>query len=70
MLEIYLRGALGIFLELSQGGKQTVQLQRSSEHKFLLNGDTITLRGCCGDNEDALVGLGECTGEILPSAKV
>lgn len=60
-------GALGSFLELSQAGKQTVQLQRGAERKFLLDGDTITLRGRCGDNEDALVGVGECTGKIMPS---
>jgi fumarylacetoacetase len=52
---------------LSQAGKQTVQLQGGAERKFLLNGDTITLRGCCDDNDDALVGFGECTGKIMPS---
>ena len=60
-------GALGSFLELNQAGKQTVQLQGGAERKFLLNGDTITLRGCCGDNDDALVGFGECTGKIMHS---
>ncbi len=60
-------GALGSFLELSQAGKQTIQLQGGEERKFLLDGDTITFRGCCGDNEDALVGFGECVGTIVPS---
>jgi fumarylacetoacetase len=63
-------GSQGSFLELSQAGKSTVQLKGGVERKFLEDGDTITLRGVCGTDEDALVGFGKCIGKIAPSPKI
>ena len=63
-------GTEGSFLELSKGGKETITLNGGAERKFLQDGDTITLYGVSGDEENGLVGFGECTGKILPAPKI
>lgn len=54
----------GSLLELTSGGKHSVKLPDGSERTFLQDGDSITLRGWCGGDEDNLVGFGECFGTI------
>jgi fumarylacetoacetase len=56
-------GALGSMLEMNQGGKKEIMLAGMDMRKFLKDGDTVTLRGVCGE-EGALVGFGECVGTI------
>lgn len=56
-------GALGSLLEMNQGGKKEIMLAGMDMRTFLKDGDTITLRGVCGE-EGALVGFGECVGTI------
>lgn len=63
-------GTEGSMLEVSKGGKETIKLEGGVERKFLQDGDTIVLRGVCGDDEDALVGFGECRGTIEPAPKM
>lgn len=60
-------GAYGSLLEQNKGSKQSVKLADGSERMFLEDGDTVTIRGCCGQDAQALVGFGECTGTILPA---
>lgn len=62
-------GSQGSLLEVSKGGRATIKLSGGVERKFLEDGDTVTLRGVCGTEEDGLVGFGECVGRILPAAE-
>ncbi len=61
-------GSQGSLLEVTKAGKETIKLSDGVERKFLEDGDTVTLRGVCGTEEDGLVGFGECVGKILPAA--
>jgi fumarylacetoacetase len=54
---------LGSLLEMSEGGKKEIMLKGMDVRKFLKDGDTITIRGVCGE-PGALVGFGECVGKI------
>lgn len=54
---------LGSLLEMSGGGKKEIMLKGMDVRKFLKDGDTITIRGVCGE-PGALVGFGECVGKI------
>lgn len=60
------RDSLGSMLEINKAGKEDVVLSNGQTRKFLLDGDTITLRGAAG-KEGSLVGFGECAGTILPA---
>ncbi len=57
--------SLGCLLEMTAGGKNPLQLG-ATERRYLLDGDTVTLRGCAGES-DRRVGFGEVRGTILPS---
>jgi fumarylacetoacetase len=57
-------GSQGSMLEQNQGGKSTIKLEGGEERKFLLDGDTVTIRGWCGGEDESLVGFGECVGTI------
>ena len=57
------QGESGSLLEMSRGGKQDVLLYGMNARTFLKDGDTITLRGVCGE-EGARVGFGECRGRV------
>ncbi|EXJ86009.1 fumarylacetoacetase [Capronia coronata CBS 617.96] len=63
-------GTEGSMLEITKGGKQTIQLNGGVERKFLEDGDTITFYGVSGTEESGLVGFGECSGKILPAPKI
>ncbi|KIX04516.1 fumarylacetoacetase [Rhinocladiella mackenziei CBS 650.93] len=63
-------GTQGSMLEITKGGKQSIQLNGGVERKFLEDGDTITFYGVCGTEETGLVGFGECSGKILPAPKI
>jgi fumarylacetoacetase len=53
----------GSLLEMSEGGKKDIMLYGMDVRKFLKDGDTVTLRGICG-NEGGRVGFGDCSGRI------
>ena len=53
----------GSLIELTWGGRDPVRLAGGSERTFLEDGDTVTLRGRCGDR----VSFGEVTGTISPA---
>jgi len=56
-------GDLGSMLEMNQGGKKEIMLAGMDVRKFLKDGDTVTIKGVCGE-EGALVVFGECIGTV------
>lgn len=60
-------GTYGSLLEQSQGGKLPIMLSGDEERRFLQDGDTVVITGVAGDIDGALVGFGECSGQILPA---
>jgi fumarylacetoacetase len=60
-------GQGGSMLELTQGGKQPIQLSNGETRAFLADGDTITLRGYCAREGFRRIGLGECRGTVHPA---
>lgn len=61
------RGTRGSFLELSWGGQEPITLDDGSTRTFLEDGDTVILRATAPGPGGAVVGLGDCTGTILPA---
>jgi fumarylacetoacetase len=59
-------GGLGSLLEISQGGKQPVQLPTGETRSFLEDGDEVTLRAWCETEASARIGFGECVGRVMP----
>jgi fumarylacetoacetase len=60
------RESRGSLLELSWGGKEPFALDEGGTRSFLLDNDTITLRGHArGDGYT--IGFGNCAGRILPA---
>jgi fumarylacetoacetase len=54
-------------IELTLGGKQPLQLPNGESRTFLLDGDTVVLRGWCEKAGAARIGFGECWGTVLPA---
>ena len=55
----------GSLLELSQGGKQTLQLQNGESRTFLEDGDTVILKAYAERAGARRIGFGECRGTLL-----
>jgi len=53
-------------LELCWGGKEPIQLPNGEERKFLVDGDSIILRGVC-KGDGYTIGFGDCEGTVLPA---
>ena len=58
---------LGSLLEISQGGKQPVELPSGEVRSFLEDGDEVTLKAWC-EGEGMRIGFGECVGRVVASA--
>jgi fumarylacetoacetase len=58
---------LGSLLEISQGGKTPLALPSGETRTFLEDGDEITLRAWCEAKSATRIGLGECTGRVVPA---
>jgi fumarylacetoacetase len=56
----------GSLLELSQGGKQAICLPNGEQRTFLLDGDSITLKGRCARQGARSIGFGLCEGTVVP----
>lgn len=56
----------GSMLELSWKGTKPIQMNDGSERKFLQDGDTVTMRGYC-QNDEVKIGFGEVKTKILPA---
>ncbi|KAI0477529.1 hypothetical protein GGR56DRAFT_692186 [Xylariaceae sp. FL0804] len=59
----------GSLLEMSKGGKEDIMLYGMDVRRFLKDGDTITMRGSCGEAGE-MVGFGECVGRIHGAAQM
>ena len=58
--------SLGSMLELAWRGTRPVPLPDGSERKFLLDGDTVVMRGFA-EKEGVRIGFGEVRGTVLPA---
>jgi len=58
---------LGSLLEISQGGKQPIDLANGETRSFLEDGDELTLKAWC-EGEGVRIGFGECVGRVVASA--
>lgn len=56
----------GSLLELSWGGKEPFTLDCGSERSFIVDGDTLTLRGAA-QGDGYRVGFGDCVGRVDPA---
>jgi fumarylacetoacetase len=59
--------ARGCLLELTSRGKEPVTLPTGEQRKFLADGDEVILRGFCERDGFRRIGLGSCSGAILPA---
>mgnify|MGYP000041012788 FL=1 len=55
----------GSMIEISQGGKQPMELKNGKTRTFLEDGDTVTIQAYC-EKDGKRIGFGECIGKILP----
>jgi fumarylacetoacetase len=58
----------GSLLEMTEDGKKQVLLCGMDVRTFLKDGDSVTLRGSCGQ-PGARVGFGECKGRIYSAVQ-
>jgi fumarylacetoacetase len=58
-------GGLGSLLEISQGGKQPVELPNGEKRSFLEDGDEVTLKAWCEAKNAVRIGFGECVGRVV-----
>jgi fumarylacetoacetase len=61
---------LGSLLEISRGGKQSIELPTGEARSFLEDGDEVTLRAWCEADGAVRIGFGECVGRVVPAASV
>src|SRR6478672_9653 len=61
-------GGLGSLLEISQGGKQPINLPTGESRSFLEDGDEIVLRAWCEGEGAVRIGFGDCVGRVVPAA--
>ena len=54
-------------IELTQGGKNPLQLPGGETRTWLEDGDKVVLRGWCEKPGAARIGFGECAGTVLPA---
>lgn len=57
----------GCLLEMTRGGKDSISLPGGETRRFLQDGDEVILRGYCEAEGFARIGLGQCTGRVLPA---
>jgi len=55
----------GSMLELAWKGTKPIKMRDGTERKFILNGDTVTMRGFC-TNDKVRIGFGEVRTKLLP----
>ncbi len=58
--------SLGCLLEITKGGKEPVTLSSGETRTFLLDGDSVTIKGYAA-NEHFRVGFGELSNPIMPA---
>ncbi len=60
----------GSLLELTDGGKKTIELPNGETRTFLADGDKVILRGWCEKKGLKRIGFGETYATILPSPQI
>ncbi|MFL9812666.1 fumarylacetoacetase [Stutzerimonas sp. VN223-3] len=60
--------SLGSLLEITQGGKQALELPSGETRTFLEDGDEIILKARCRGEGHASIGFGECRGRVMPAS--
>ncbi len=58
-------GTEGSLIELTRAGRDPLPI--AGGRTFLEDGDTVTIRGWCGDRDAPAISFGEVTGTILPA---
>ncbi|MEJ5978107.1 fumarylacetoacetase [Novosphingobium sp. PS1R-30] len=61
------REGFGSLMELSEGGKRTIELPGGETRTFLEDGDEITLKASAEAPGRATIGFGECRARVLPA---
>jgi len=56
----------GSMMELSWRGAESIELGNGEERKFLADGDTVIMTGCC-EKDGVRVGFGDVRGTLLPA---
>jgi fumarylacetoacetase len=56
----------GSMLEITWRGSKPLKMPDGSERKFLLDGDTVVLKGWC-EKDGVRIGFGEAAGKVLPA---
>ena len=56
-------GSLGSLLEVTKNGTEPITLEDGSERTYLRDGDTVVIRGWCGDGPT--IGFGKCVGTVV-----
>ena len=59
-------GSYGSMLELAWKGTKPLTLADGSQRRFILDGDTVVMRGYC-QNASIRIGFGEVKGKLLPA---
>ncbi len=57
----------GSMLEISWKGTKPIRMPDGTERKFILDGDTIIMKGYC-EKDGVRIGFGECSGKVLPAS--
>ena len=55
----------GSLLELTKGGKESIELDNGETRKFLKDGDTVIMRGWCQKEGAKRIGFGEVTSTVI-----
>ena len=63
------KDARGCLLELTSRGKNAITLPTDEERRFLEDGDEVILRGFCERDGFRRIGLGSCSGVVLPATR-
>ena len=58
-------GQFGSLLEMTEGGKQVVELANGETRRFLERGDEVILRARCKGDGQVSIGFGECRGRVV-----
>ena len=61
------RSGWGSLLELTQRGREPLDLPSGEKRGFIADGDEIIFRGYCSAAGRPRIGFGECRAEILPA---
>jgi fumarylacetoacetase len=60
-------GSFGSLMEISRGGRETLQLPNGETRTFLVDGDEIIMKARAQREGFASIGFGECRARILPA---